>query len=244
MIYIKEMDFRKNMKTHQNNWPKLLKQPKGKTIAVLAPHMDDEAIGCGGTILKHTSSDNNVFIIYITDSSKGMPNRKSDKLITETRKKESIQSNRLLGIKESFYLDLPDGNIKVDSKSCTLLNTLLTQIQPNTIYLPYLHDIHPDHQQCNKLFQQIAYDFLDCLICEYEVWSPLQPNVIVNINEQLMTKLNAIKAYKSQIKLIEYHLMSRALSIYRACLIPLPGIRYAEAFRISTCKEYLGYTAS
>jgi GlcNAc-PI de-N-acetylase len=51
--------------------PALLWQPEGKKIVVLAPHMDDEVIGCGGTLYKHIQRGATVTVIYLTDGRYG-----------------------------------------------------------------------------------------------------------------------------------------------------------------------------
>ena len=46
--------------------PTIVKKPKGKNILVLAPHMDDEIIGCGGVICKHIQNGDSVAVVYFT----------------------------------------------------------------------------------------------------------------------------------------------------------------------------------
>ena len=69
-------------------WPTIVKKPKGKNILVLAPHMDDEIIGCGGVICKHIQSDDRVAVVYFTCGDKGNKNFSSDNALSNIRKME------------------------------------------------------------------------------------------------------------------------------------------------------------
>src|SRR5262245_2441565 len=53
--------------------PRLCTEPGGQRVLVLAPHPDDEVIGCGGTLYKHTRAGHAVTVVYMTDGRKGDP---------------------------------------------------------------------------------------------------------------------------------------------------------------------------
>jgi hypothetical protein len=57
--------------TRQNFVPAVIDVPRVKTVLVLAPHMDDETIGCGGAILAHIAGGARVEVVFVTDGSRG-----------------------------------------------------------------------------------------------------------------------------------------------------------------------------
>ena len=75
-------------------------------ILVIAPHPDDEVLGCGGTIKKHTKKGEEVYLCIVTKAY--TPDWSED--FIENRNKEITCANKVLGIKETFFLDLPTGH--------------------------------------------------------------------------------------------------------------------------------------
>src|SRR5690348_6988030 len=53
------------------NGPTLDWEPEAGKVVVLAPHMDDEIIGCGGTIARHAAAGASVTVVYLTDGRRG-----------------------------------------------------------------------------------------------------------------------------------------------------------------------------
>jgi LmbE family N-acetylglucosaminyl deacetylase len=222
-----------------NSWPKLIGKPAGEKVLVLAPHMDDEIIGCAGVIRKHTESGHPVVVIYMTDGSKGMMGKAANPGLMDIRKRESEKSNRWLGIRETYYFDLEDGSDKPWDHMSGILREVLESQQPDIIYLPSFWDTHPDHQKTNQLFKQATLGRLSCQVCAYEVWSPINPNILVNITRQMPLKLKAIREHQSQLRYLRYDRMILSLNHYRANFIPFPGMRFAEAFYMTECQNYL-----
>src|SRR3984957_20844985 len=46
-------------------------QPSDERIVVLAPHMDDEVIGCGGTLARHIACGSHITVVFLTDGRGG-----------------------------------------------------------------------------------------------------------------------------------------------------------------------------
>ena len=73
------------------------------TALVIAPHPDDEVLGCGGTIARLASSGKAVDVAIVT---RGMAPAFSQAQVDEVRA-EAAAAHRLLGVRESHYLDFP-----------------------------------------------------------------------------------------------------------------------------------------
>ena len=72
-----------------NNWPTIKFKFKENIIVILAPHMDDEVIGCGGVISRLVNQNKDVYIVFITDGTKGTIGNKLDSRLLQTRNEEA-----------------------------------------------------------------------------------------------------------------------------------------------------------
>ena len=125
-------------------------------VVIVAPHMDDEALACGGLIAKLPHKDY-VHIIYATDGMKSpapiIPGR--DKIspdLGKTRMQESIEAMKVLGVPEHnlHFLCLPESQLKKHPDSLrNLLRNKIRAIAPKQIFLPFRYDRHPDHLAVN-----------------------------------------------------------------------------------------------
>lgn len=125
-------------------------------IVIVAPHMDDEALACGGLIAKMPYKDI-VHIIYATDGMESpapiIPGR--DRIspgLGKTRMQESIEAMKLLGVPEDnlHFLCLPEAHLKKHLSSLKhLLGNKIRTIAPKHIFVPFRYDRHPDHLAVN-----------------------------------------------------------------------------------------------
>lgn len=126
------------------------------TIVIVAPHMDDEALACGGLIAKLPHKER-IYIIYATDGMKSpapiIPGR--DKISSDlgkNRMQESIEAMNFLGVPKGnlHFLCLPEAELKKHISSLTnLLSDKLRNIAPSHIFVPFRYDRHPDHLAVN-----------------------------------------------------------------------------------------------
>jgi LmbE family N-acetylglucosaminyl deacetylase len=139
---------------------------------VVAPHPDDETLGCGGLVALLRSQNLTVQVLVVTDGAKSHPHSKrypADKL-TALRQAETLAAMQTLGVaaENVNFLQLPDGAMP-DSDSpdyeqavarCT---QLLQNLQPfQTVVLPWRYDPHPDH----RATWQLLYSALELIALE------------------------------------------------------------------------------
>ncbi len=215
-------------------------RPGSERVLVLAPHMDDEAIGCGGTIALHARAGAAVTVVFLTDGRNGgglgalsgkARERRQAELI-DTRQREARAALALLGVTDIRCLALRDGELAESSElAADKLRSILAQVRPDLVYLPLFTDEHSDHRAASEVLLIAADGLRPRFTCVgYEVWTPLFPNCIVNINETAASKQRAIERYESQLQDADYVRAAMGLSAYRS--IGLLGVRdsYAEAF--------------
>ncbi|MCL2389927.1 MAG: PIG-L family deacetylase [Endomicrobia bacterium] len=199
---------------------------KGGRVLVVAPHEDDESIGCGGTIIKHINAGGYAEIAFCTHD-------------TPERMKEAEKAVSALGVKRSHFLQFPlrslDGNRKFEDN----LAFLLHRTKPEIVFLPFWLDKHEDHRAVSKALIKIKKRIsMNFMIYAYSVWAPLNPNVVFDISEEWELKKRAIKCYKTQLASRDYVKMAQGLNQYWG-EIKSSGMQYGEAFFKATAAEYI-----
>lgn len=218
-----------------------------KNILIVAPHCDDEVLGCGGIMAKYANQGKNVYVVMITNGNIGAPELFSKKDTAKNRK-EAVKACRHLGVKEIEFFDFPAPRLDTIAsyKLASSLKELIFKFDIDTMYIPHRGDIHLDHRVTYDSCLVAARPIDGCpvkRIYAYETLSetewapPLQndtfiPVVFEDISKFIETKIEAFRMYKSQLK--EYpHSRSvesiKALALHRGVTV---GYKYAEAFSL------------
>lgn len=153
------------------------------TCIVLAPHPDDESLGCGGLISLLRQQDKEVHVIFTTDGSMSHPNSRkypTGKLIA-IRKEEAKQALAMLSVSSScaIFLDKKDGALPAENEAgfehnADQLHLLLSLLRPDLVLVPYEKDPHRDHRATWQMLMfahshpKPAYRILEYLIWLHE----------------------------------------------------------------------------
>lgn len=204
----------------------LKKVKKSNCTLVIAPHPDDEVIGCGGTILKSRSK--NVVCVYLTkgERSKGIETGGMENL----RIKEAKVVGNLLGLKNQiFFENNQDGNLIDDDHNVREVCRILREFKPHLIFVPFFGDDNKDHYMASKIaMKALAIYGKPCWVCGYEVWSLLYPNSFVDITDVMDLKNKVIQEYETGLKVVNYVRTTSGLNAYRS--IYAAGVGFFEAF--------------
>ncbi len=212
-------------------------------ILIIAPHPDDEVLGCGGTIKKHINSGDEVYLCEVTKSY--TPDWTEEYIAQEM--KELEDSSKFLGIKEKFLLDLPA--VKLDILGQKKLNDLLFEIiqkvKPEILYIPFYGDINSDHRLVSHaclvaarprpgsfIKKVLAYEVLSETEWGESIFKPFVPNVFINISSTINEKIKAMSCYKTQLKEYPHPRSIEGLKILAQKRGMEAGIDYAEAFML------------
>ncbi len=216
-----------------------------RRVVVLAPHADDESIGCGGVIALHARAGAQVRVAVMTDGALGdrrfartdLPPAARALMRAElirTRRDETIDACKALGAPNPVFFDAPDGALAPNPALVERLGSLLDACKPELIYLPFLMDQHEDHWQTNRIFNLAL---ARCgpwqkalLVRGYEVWSPLVANRLVDITAVAAQKVAAVRSHASQLRDRDYQTAILGLNQYRAMHLEQTDGRLAEAF--------------
>jgi LmbE family N-acetylglucosaminyl deacetylase len=201
-------------------------------ILVISPHPDDEAIGCGGTLLRHVEQGDVVHVLFLTSGEKGGHGRSETETV-RIREEEATEASKILGLEQVEFWRAPDGGLQLTEDLVQRLGRRLEEWNPSVVYVTHGREMHPDHRTSARLIE-VALDQAkrsppDVLM--YEVWTPIQQiDEITDISPYIENKLRAIRAYESQCDAVDFEAAVRGLNRYRGEMHSWPGGDYAEVF--------------
>jgi LmbE family N-acetylglucosaminyl deacetylase len=194
---------------------------QGGPCVIIAPHPDDEALGCAGLILTRRRAGLPVKIIYVTDGAGSHPNhpRLPPADLARTRRQEAIQAMHLLQVPlpDLQFLDAADGTLGHLSPAeltslARRIAAALAQVGPGEVFLPCADDGSSEHQAAFKLTRQaLALANLRPRLFEYPIWARWSPQRLVrpglnsrvwrvSFQELAAVKRAALACYQSQSK--------------------------------------------
>ena len=118
--------------------------PGGRRVLAVAPHPDDEAIGCGGTLLRHKARGDAITIAYITDGRRSRALGLGAEEMAARRRQEAIAAARALGADRVEWIGLPEGDWEAVQLR-PILHELLHVGMPEIVYAPSRVDFHSEH---------------------------------------------------------------------------------------------------
>ena len=212
-----------------------------KKVLVVAAHPDDEVLGLGGTIVNHQQQGDDVYLCIVT---KAYTPEWSKKFI-DNRSKEIVKASKILKIKEIFYLNFP--TVKLDTVPQKKLNKsilkIISQVNPEILYLPYKGDLHKDHRLVFEASMTVTRPVghqVARILC-YETLSETDwgqsievfiPNVYVDISKTFKTKIKAMQAYASELKTPPHPRSIEIIEILAKKRGSEIGAKLAEAFML------------
>ena len=197
----------------------------GDSALILAPHGDDEVIGCGGALLRHTAAGGRARALICTSDG-------------HVREGEARAASRLMKLDEPLFLNYPVESLERQAGLPDELARVLDNVMPQVVFVPFFIDNHTDHRALNKaLLAACAKKDYKFIVYAYPVWLPLYPNVLIDIGGVWEQKKAAIGSYQSQLATRDYITMSRSLAAYWAT-VKGHGLELAETFFKMSCREY------
>jgi bacillithiol biosynthesis deacetylase BshB1 len=176
-------------------------------LLAIAPHPDDAEVWCGGYLAKAVKQKYKVGVLDLT---RGELSSNGDLV---TRAKETAAASKILGLSYRSNGTIPDGRISsIDEKQLQIVVRKIRETKPTLILSPYFVERHPDHVETSRLVDRAVFfaalrkygaklgeaHTVSSLVY-YQLRSGFPPTFLVDISEVYQVKLNAIKAFKSQL---------------------------------------------
>ena len=213
-------------------------------ILAIAPHPDDETLGCGGALFRHKAEGDDIYWLIITGMSQ--EGGWQEKMVNK-RDNEIDAVAEKYGFSDVFNLRLP--TTKMDtlpiSDLIEKISNVYKKVEPDIIYMPFAYDVHTDHQIIAKALQStfkwFRYPHIK-KVYMYETPSEtdfnfvenmvFRPNVFVNISFYIEDKIEVMKIYAGEMGEFPFPRSEktlRALAILRGSQ---SGFDSAEAFEL------------
>jgi len=209
-------------------------------VLVIAAHPDDEILGCGGTIARHTAKGDDVYVLIMSE---GVSAQYEDKeKFLKLRRDACLKATKYLGVKEVFFDEFPDG--KLDSISQLEINKkiegVIAKVNPQRVYTHHHGDLNKDHRivhdstliATRRNVQEVfSYEILGSTNkCADNKEMIFVPNYYVSIDKYLDKKLKALSFYETEVKNFPNPVSEEAIKVLAKHRGVESGLNAAEAF--------------
>ncbi|MBI4418230.1 MAG: bacillithiol biosynthesis deacetylase BshB1 [Ignavibacteriales bacterium] len=179
-------------------------------ILAIGAHPDDLELSCGATLAKLARRGHSVVLADLTQGERGTRGT------AEIRTREAHKAASILGIKERRNLGLPDGNLERNTKNVRQIIAHIRDLRPRMLIFPHSFDRHPDHMHTHELCREAWFysglakipteingasqqPHRPDIWFEFMQWHEFEPSIIVDVTESWDVKMNAVRAYESQL---------------------------------------------
>jgi len=215
-----------------------------KSILVVVAHPDDEVLGCGATIRKHVLDGDLVSIVFMTNGVGSRNTSKVDKVQREAARNKALE---ILGVNNFYQFSFPDNQMD----SIPLLSIIkkveeiIEENKPEIIYTHFHGDLNIDHRICFNAVMTAArplpestvkeiygFEILSSSEWQYNPESIYMPQVFVNVNKTIDTKLEAVDAYVLEMRDIPHSRSKEHVKYLAKHRGYCSGMEFAESFTV------------
>jgi LmbE family N-acetylglucosaminyl deacetylase len=184
-------------------------------IVVVAPHPDDESLGCGGLIAEACARGRAVRVVIVSDgcgshthSAAYPPDR-----LRALRESETLEAVAALGLAPEHvrFLRLPDGHVPTDGpaaeEAAAAIAETASQCAAGAVFVTWAHDPHCDHKASAAIVAKAQVGA--ARVFAYPIWGWTLPEGTevgtgpsgyrLDVTPHLPAKAAAIAAHRSQI---------------------------------------------
>ncbi len=215
-----------------------------KNVLAIVAHPDDEAIGCGGALIKHQQQGDAITIIYMTD---GVSARGNNSTESSSRNKMADKIGRYLNAKQHFF-NFPDNQMD----QTPLLNIIKSiesvteKIAPDIIYTHHICDLNVDHRIVHQAVLTAFRPFPNTkpvAIYAFEVNSSTEwntpnsanafiPTSFIDISKQINNKIELPEIYQTEMHNYPHSRSIESIEALAKVRGSSVGVSFAEAFML------------
>lgn len=218
-----------------------MKNSTRKKMLIIAPHQDDEVIGCGGLICYARQNNIDVDVVHVFAGTSGAT-EEGPRDSCQIRRQEALMSAKIGDYNVLKNLGFIDRDRKKDAFMQAELIKIIRKVRPDIILLPHIDESDMEHHVVSlygkeavwlssvDIFSELGIPTKDKLnVFYYEVWTPiLKPTFVLDITKYIDNKKDMLMAFISQMSTTSWVEGSIGLNSYRGTT--QNGNGYAEAF--------------
>lgn len=228
-----------------------------QSVLVIVAHPDDEVLGCGGTIAKHTNSGDIVNVAILAQGIVSRYNSQDNNMEINQKilniENAAQNANVVLGVKSLKFQNFPDN--RMDSldrlEVIKIVEALVDKFKPEIVYTHHVSDVNVDHcvvnqsviAACRPQPGHCVKRTLFFEVASSSEWQPaasgfyFKPNWFVDITETLDLKLRALKFYECEMRKYPHSRSIEAVEYLARWRGASVGVRAAEAFVLARSLE-------
>lgn len=201
--------------------------PSATRVLVVAPHPDDETIGCGGTLALLADAGADVRVVVATDGEATIGSPHTPEATAARRRREAVEACAILGVGAPVFLGLPDGGlVEHGAALASGIAAVHDAFDPQLVLTPWPLDRHPDHRRCAAVVGDVVDDATE--VWGYEAHVPLTPTRTVDVSAVVERKRAALRAHVTAGLAMD---LEATLGLNRWRSLPVSGgTGHAEAF--------------
>lgn len=214
-----------------------------KRVLVVAPHPDDEILGCGGSLLRLQKAGAEIYWLIVTHMNEGV-GYSADQVQKRNQEIQAVADG--VGISQVFNFEFPPARLDTIPMSdlVAAFIQVAEAVKPDTLLIPNRGDVHSDHKivfdACSPLTKSFRFPYIKN-IKVYETLSetdfsinpdakPFQPNFYFDITDFLEQKTELMSLYESEVAPPPFPRNGDALEALAKLRGQVAGCQYAEAF--------------
>ena len=229
--------------------PGTTEKVRARSVLVVAPHYDDEVVGCGGLLAQLAAAGAVVRVLFLTDGGGGEEPVGDRGAYTRARRAEAAAAAETLGLRGSDHAGIPDGRLEghLPEAEAAIRRALLSQ-RPDLLLVPSPLEVSSDHRAAfaavHRLLGPLRGDgdldavARDLQVLLYEVNRPAHPDLLVDVGAELAVLEAAMVRYASQEARHPYLQAARGLRQFRTLSLG-PEVRAAEGYRRLSLADFV-----
>jgi LmbE family N-acetylglucosaminyl deacetylase len=229
--------------------PEIVSCPRGRRLLVLAPHQDDEIIGCGGVFQNSIKAGKEVQVIYLTDGAPPKMRGGERERYIKVRQDEARRVWEAMGGREPIFWDFPCRRLPLNEVAVDKIAGAIDDFKPDCLFIPFFLEGPDDHRKVPHLLWLVneKYPMPNLEVWGYQITVILCPNVAVDISGVEERKYEIMHMWESQNMEYDYGHRARGMNAVNA--MHVQGIlkgnprAYVELFLVLPMNEYADLAA-
>jgi LmbE family N-acetylglucosaminyl deacetylase/GT2 family glycosyltransferase len=224
-----------------------------RRVLCIAPHPDDEVLGCGGALALHARRGDAIRVLVLTDGSRGVSRASASGVIgsspaplpspalAEIRAEESRRAGRVLGVHDVRFAGFADGELGAETALVETLRRELEEFRPELVYAPSPFELHPDHRAASHACSAALARGPRRRVLLYGVNTPVPASFLLDVTPSREIKRSALACFESQLDGVDLLAKVQACDLARTINIEDPAVTAVEGFVDLASDELLGY---